>query len=409
MRWSQARRSIATAGPTASRCRAPTRSPRCSRRSTRAPASIRPTLITWKRTARARRSATRSKRRRLARRSAAPARPASRCASVRSSPTSATWRPPPGMAGLVKAIYCLQHRAVPRSLHFDAPNPRIPFAELNLEVVRELQPLDPGKRLVIGVNSFGFGGANGHVILESAPAHAPRAAPAPTIAGAAPGFRAQRSCAARCRAGNGGLAAAARRSRALRHRPRRGPVPRLAPPSRSRVRARAASRRPIGLPSSRSKARPQAVASGRALEQPGGPVFVYAGNGAQWAGMGRRLLDEDPVFRAAVERVDAICSPPFPAFDPGNAARGRPPGEAGSDRSGAAPALRDPGRDHRMPARLGHRARRHARAQRRRDRRGLGLRRAVARGGDAHRVPPQRLAGQDARRRRDDRGADRRG
>ena len=66
----------------------------------------------------------------------------------------------------LKAIYCLQHRAVPRSLHFDTPNPRIPFAELNLEVVRELQPLDPGKRLVIGVNSFGFGGTNFHTVLE---------------------------------------------------------------------------------------------------------------------------------------------------------------------------------------------------------------------------------------------------
>src|SRR6185295_5915773 len=87
-----------------------------------------------------------------------------------------------GMAGLVKAIYCLQHRALPRSLHFETPNPRIPFAELNLEVVRELQPLDPHKRLVIGVNSFGFGGANGHAILESAPASEPRPSPAADIA-----------------------------------------------------------------------------------------------------------------------------------------------------------------------------------------------------------------------------------
>src|SRR6185295_13451562 len=86
-----------------------------------------------------------------------------------------------GMAGLVKAVYCLQHHAVPGSLHFEIPNPRIPFAELNLEVVRALLPFEPGKPLVIGVNSFGFGGANGHAILQSAPPVAQRSAPAPHL------------------------------------------------------------------------------------------------------------------------------------------------------------------------------------------------------------------------------------
>src|SRR6185503_146639 len=72
-----------------------------------------------------------------------------------------------GMAGLVKALYCLRHRSVPPSINFSKPNPNIPFDDWNLEVVARPRALDPAKRLVIGINSFGFGGANAHVVLES--------------------------------------------------------------------------------------------------------------------------------------------------------------------------------------------------------------------------------------------------
>ena len=49
-----------------------------------------------------------------------------------------------------------------------------------------------------------------------------------------------------------------------------------------------------------------AVVSGRALADASGPVLVFSGNGSQWAGMGRQLLDESPVFLDAVRAVDAI-------------------------------------------------------------------------------------------------------
>ncbi|WP_146034614.1 type I polyketide synthase, partial [Burkholderia thailandensis] len=82
-----------------------------------------------------------------------------------------------GMAGLVKAVCCLKHRAVPRSLHFDTPNPNIDFAGGRLRVVDRLTPLDArGAPLAIGVNSFGFGGTNAHVVLMEAPARCAREA-----------------------------------------------------------------------------------------------------------------------------------------------------------------------------------------------------------------------------------------
>ena len=87
-----------------------------------------------------------------------------------------------GMAGLLKAVLCLKHRAVPRSLHFVTPNPGIDFDGGRLRVVDRYMPLDTGDApLTVGVNSFGFGGTNAHVVLTEAPAAnaASTAAPKP--------------------------------------------------------------------------------------------------------------------------------------------------------------------------------------------------------------------------------------
>ncbi|WP_049019902.1 type I polyketide synthase, partial [Burkholderia cenocepacia] len=94
-----------------------------------------------------------------------------------------------GMAGLLKAVLCLKHRAVPRSLHFVTPNPGIDFDGGRLRVVDRYMPLDAGDApLTVGVNSFGFGGTNAHVVLTEAPvAHdVSTAAPEPTRAQPSP-------------------------------------------------------------------------------------------------------------------------------------------------------------------------------------------------------------------------------
>jgi phthiocerol/phenolphthiocerol synthesis type-I polyketide synthase C len=72
-----------------------------------------------------------------------------------------------GMAGLLKAVLCIQQRAVPSNLHFNTPNPNISFAKLNLKVVNKYTEFnETEKPLLVGVNSFGFGGTNAHVLLE---------------------------------------------------------------------------------------------------------------------------------------------------------------------------------------------------------------------------------------------------
>ncbi len=72
-----------------------------------------------------------------------------------------------GVAGLIKTALSLKHGVLPPSLHFDQPNPDIPFEKLGLKVATEPVSI-PGPAFA-GVNSFGFGGANAHVVLGSPP------------------------------------------------------------------------------------------------------------------------------------------------------------------------------------------------------------------------------------------------
>jgi acyl transferase domain-containing protein/NADPH:quinone reductase-like Zn-dependent oxidoreductase/acyl carrier protein/SAM-dependent methyltransferase len=211
-----------------------------------------------------------------------------------------------GVAGLVKGLLCLEHRAVPPTIHLESPNPGIRFNEWNLEAVTELKPLPAGKKLVVGVNSFGFGGANAHVILESAPACA-NALPAAPFAAEAPVVVSGRSPAA-LRAAAAQYAALLRGANAAT----RYDIAFCAAYYREfhahRGVAFGTGRASIadsleGFAEGKESA---GIATGIALAQPSEVAFVYSGNGSQWAGMGRNLLAEDKTFRAAVEAVDAL-------------------------------------------------------------------------------------------------------
>ncbi|KAJ1604613.1 type I fatty acid synthase, partial [Cryptosporidium canis] len=74
-----------------------------------------------------------------------------------------------GVSGLLKLILVLKNRIAPKILHFQKLNPHIDPEDFNVEFPTELKPITSSKpTLVGGVSSFGFGGCNSHVILESA-------------------------------------------------------------------------------------------------------------------------------------------------------------------------------------------------------------------------------------------------
>ncbi|WNO11149.1 SDR family NAD(P)-dependent oxidoreductase [Teredinibacter sp. KSP-S5-2] len=71
------------------------------------------------------------------------------------------------MAGIMKAALVAKTKSIPANLHFNTPNEAIPFDSIPLQVPTETIQLDKSKVHYIGVNSFGYGGTNGHVILRS--------------------------------------------------------------------------------------------------------------------------------------------------------------------------------------------------------------------------------------------------
>ncbi|WP_277816919.1 type I polyketide synthase [Streptomyces caatingaensis] len=216
--------------------------------------------------------------------------------------------PASGMAGLVKTLLVLRHGRVPANAGALPLSPDIDFEGLRLApAVREaeLDPL-PGGRVVAGVNSFGFGGANAHVVLAApAPSTAPPAAP--------PAGRALP------------VVVSARTPEAVAQAARRmadrlegcGPeefydVAYTACRRRGRYEERAAV---LAADPATAAARLREVAAGDdagarvAGAARGAVAFVFSGNGSQWAGMAADLLAGDPVFRRAVEEADGALRP----------------------------------------------------------------------------------------------------
>ncbi|OBF04355.1 polyketide synthase [Mycobacterium sp. ACS4054] len=83
-----------------------------------------------------------------------------------------------GVVGLIKTILCLQHKAIPGTLHFTSPNPELRLDETPFTVRSAYDAWEWDGVRRAGVSSFGVGGTNAHVVVEEAPPAPERAAPA---------------------------------------------------------------------------------------------------------------------------------------------------------------------------------------------------------------------------------------
>ncbi|MCP4177760.1 MAG: acyltransferase domain-containing protein, partial [bacterium] len=72
-----------------------------------------------------------------------------------------------GMAGLIKAILCIEKKEIPANINLNKLNANIDFKGLNIKIVDKLYSLKKLKKEInVGINSFGFGGTNAHVIIS---------------------------------------------------------------------------------------------------------------------------------------------------------------------------------------------------------------------------------------------------
>ena len=213
-----------------------------------------------------------------------------------------------GVAGLVKALYAVRHRIVPAHIGMDNPNPQIPFSDWNLDVVTANRPLRSSGRLIIGVNSFGFGGANAHVILESYNADTvavpalPKARELPIVVSA------RDETALRATARDLAAFIAQKPQQALYDIAYQSVYGRERHPRCAVLFGSSPAKISAQLEQFASGAAEQSgVEYGTLLPGARGAAFIYSGNGAQWAGMGSRLL-ADRTFRTAVREIDALFS-----------------------------------------------------------------------------------------------------
>ncbi|EJP67836.1 polyketide synthase, putative [Beauveria bassiana ARSEF 2860] len=73
-----------------------------------------------------------------------------------------------GLTSIIKAVLSLEHNSIPPNIKFDVPNPAIPFAKYNITVPTDTMPWPEDRKKRVSINNFGIGGANSHVILDSA-------------------------------------------------------------------------------------------------------------------------------------------------------------------------------------------------------------------------------------------------
>jgi len=211
-----------------------------------------------------------------------------------------------GIAGLAKVLLAFQHRVIAPNLHLESPNPQISFDESNVQIVVKPQQLPSDRVIFAGVNSFGFGGSNAHVILSSPPSTAEAKGPSGVV-GRFPFIFSARS-----------EPALRQTALSLADFIERHPSLSVYDVALSLLEQREhLSKRAIGWPASRVDfvealrgfAAGQddcGILAGEELGLTEKPVFVFTGNGGQWPGMGQELYLGEPTFRAAVDRVDAI-------------------------------------------------------------------------------------------------------
>lgn len=229
--------------------------------------------------------------------------------------------PASGLVGLLKAQLALERGLLPATLHVEKRNPHIPFDDLKLQVAEQpvvIPSSGEGEELLAGVNNFGFGGTNVHVVI-AAPADRTTAQPQRVHSVGAELAHGEVEwtpllLSAQCRdalmelakrqgqalrdgAGNDGADLASIAGAAAHYRDL---LPeRLVVLSSDRQEAASALEQFVG------GQQPTNVIAGIAVGRMAKTAFVFSGNGAQWGGMGRAAFARSPLFRMHFRAVDS--------------------------------------------------------------------------------------------------------
>ncbi|NGO69910.1 SDR family NAD(P)-dependent oxidoreductase [Streptomyces sp. SB3404] len=227
-----------------------------------------------------------------------------------------------GVAGVIKTVLALRHGELPRTLHVDEPTSHVDWESGAVSLLTEARPWPAGDRTRrVGVSSFGGSGTNAHLVLEEAPppADGADAASAPEAGDGAPAPRPATDVVAWCLSGRGEAALRAQAGRLLtwldeHPEASEADVAHSLAVTRGTLENRAVV---VGADRATLRAGLSALAEDlpaanvvRGVAEAAGPVvFVFPGQGSQWAGMGLELLESEPVFAARFAECDAALAP----------------------------------------------------------------------------------------------------
>ncbi|CUW26407.1 Phenolphthiocerol synthesis polyketide synthase type I Pks15/1 [Streptomyces reticuli] len=226
-----------------------------------------------------------------------------------------------GVAGVLKTVLALRHGLLPRTLHVDAPTPKVDWSAGAVRLLTEARPWPAGDRpRRAAVSAFGVSGTNAHVIVEQAPdapdasdASDGRETPGAADGSAAPGAVAW-PLSGRTEAAL--RAQAAKLAAHLADRP--GDRPQDVALALATTRSAFAHRAVVvGADRDGLLRGLAALAAGepapgvvRGTAGPAGRVaFVFPGQGAQWTGMALELADAFPEFAARLDECGAALAP----------------------------------------------------------------------------------------------------
>ncbi|MEZ5499020.1 MAG: beta-ketoacyl synthase N-terminal-like domain-containing protein [Steroidobacteraceae bacterium] len=203
-----------------------------------------------------------------------------------------------GIASLIKVILAMQHRQLPATLHYTAPNPAIDFSASPFYVNDRLRDWAAPAPLRAGVSSLGVGGTNAHLIIEEAPQLAQSEAPQRSLQLIMLSARSDQSL----------LRSRDRLAQFLENEPTDSAA-RFADLAYTLAVGRRGFRK-RGFAVVADAAEAMAVLNGSSRDQwrqadaPAGSreaAFMFAGGGAQYPNMGRGLYESEPVYRAAID------------------------------------------------------------------------------------------------------------
>jgi len=235
-----------------------------------------------------------------------------------------------GIAGLIKVALALFHQKIPPNLHFETPNPKIQFDELRVRVPTTLTPWPEnhnGLPRLAGVNSFGFGGTNAHILLEcrGEPTCSPdEPACSPDELACSPSFedspsgdqihllpisaRSPEALQAFAQAYQAFLTDAVHDTIPLSDIGYSASLRRGHHNHRLAVVAHSKAEMIENLAAFLNDETRLGLSSDQIITEESSPklVFVFSGMGQQWWAMGRQLLETEAVFRETIEHCDAL-------------------------------------------------------------------------------------------------------